>query len=141
MLNDMPRLYPGVTELITELRDRFRLAIVSTSWRENIVTVLTASGLSDAFEWIVAKEDVSAVKPDPTCYRLALKHLAIPASAAIALEDSPVGVAAAQAASIRVVAVGHRRAEGTWTGGAPYVATLDARSLVYKALGIRARRR
>ena len=72
MLADSPRIYPGAAELVRRLSGRVRLGIVSTTWRENLDVVLAASGLADAFEVLVGKEDVAAVKPDPEGYLLAL---------------------------------------------------------------------
>ena len=68
MLRDAPRVYPGVQELVRQLRGRVRLAVVSDTWRENIEVVLSTSGLLAAFELIVGKEDVRSVKPDPEAY-------------------------------------------------------------------------
>lgn len=124
MLTDSPRLYPGVAGLVGRLRGKARLAVVSGTWRENVEAVLKASGLRDAFEVIVAKEDVESVKPDPSCYRLALARLGIEPSEALAIEDSATGLAAAQGAGIRTLAVGHRLGPGDWTGRATYVPNL-----------------
>src|SRR3954452_13561914 len=38
MLRDAPRIYPGVRELVDRLRGKARLAVVTTTWRENITT-------------------------------------------------------------------------------------------------------
>jgi beta-phosphoglucomutase len=136
MLNDSPRLYPGVPELIRAIHGRVRLAVVSGTWRANVEVVLRASGLTDAFELIVGKEDVDAGKPDPACYRLALKRLKIAASRAAALEDSPTGIAAARAAGLRILAVGHRRPPGDWTGPAEYLPDLTRPAKVLEILGL-----
>ncbi len=125
MLENSPRVYPGVVELVRKLRGRVRLAIVSGTWRENIEAVLDAVGLAGAFETIVAKEDVKAVKPDPEAYLLALRQLELPPNSAVAFEDSPSGLAAARAAGISVIAVGHRRAFGDWVGNAAYISGLE----------------
>ncbi len=125
MLADSPRLYPGVAELVKKLQGRVRLAVVSGTWRENITTVLAATGLADAFETIIAKEDATAVKPAPEAYQLALKRLRISARSSVAIEDSPSGIAAARAAGIRVVAVGHRRTFGDWIGDATYISGFE----------------
>ena len=59
MFSDCPRLYAGVRELIGHVVDAgVRVAVVSTTRRENITTVLSASGLQDAISTIVAKQDV-----------------------------------------------------------------------------------
>jgi HAD superfamily hydrolase (TIGR01509 family) len=122
MLADAPRVYPGVAELVARLRGTVRLGIVSTTWRENIAVLLGATGLAAAFELIVGKEDVTAVKPDPEGYCLALERLGVRAGDARALEDSPSGLAAARAAGLRALAVGHRLARGDWVGQADFVA-------------------
>src|SRR3954463_5726992 len=136
ILNDSPRLYPGVADLVRALRGRVRMAVVSTTWRANVEAVLLGSGLADAVELIVGKEDVKAVKPDPECYRLALKRLRIAASSAVALEDSPRGLEAARGAGVRVLAVGHRRPKGEWCGDAEYVADLARSAPLLEALGL-----
>ena len=56
-----------MVELVGQLRGRVRLAVVSGTWRENVEAVLSTSGLLDAFELIVGKEDVrpSSLIPRP----------------------------------------------------------------------------
>ncbi len=124
MLGDAPRIYPGVLDLIHHLRGRFRLAIVSTSGRANIQAVLKASDLLEAFELVLAKEDVAAPKPDPEAYRLALSRLDLPAGEVVALEDSPTGLLAARGAGVRAIAVGHRRPRGDWAGAGAFLPDL-----------------
>jgi beta-phosphoglucomutase len=136
LLADSPRVYPGVVALVHRLRGRVRLAVVSTTWRENIETVLHAADLADAFEVVVAKEDVAAVKPDPECYRLALARLDLPAAAAVALEDSPTGLASARAAGMRGIAIGHRRPPDGWAGDAAYLPDLADTAAVLRAMKI-----
>ena len=137
MLKDSPRLYPGVAALVQALRGRLRLAVVTGTWRANVETVLRASGLEDAFELIVAKEDVTAAKPAPDGYLLALKRLKLKPSSAVALEDSPGGLAAARAAGLRVVAVGHRRPAGDWVGDADYLENLARTERVLQVLELK----
>ncbi len=134
LLRDAPRLYPGTRELITRLSGRVRLAVVTTTWRENVEAALGAIGLLDAFETIVAKEDVEHGKPDPEPYQTALKRLKL-RSSAVALEDSPGGLASASGAGLRAVAVGHRLPPGDWTGESPYLAGFEPIEPVLELLG------
>jgi HAD superfamily hydrolase (TIGR01509 family) len=134
MLADSPRLYPGVAALVRAVQGRARLAVVTTTWRANVATVLGASGLADAFDLVVAKEDVRTVKPAPECYRRALRRLRVPASDAVALEDSASGLAAARGAGVRAVAVGHRLPPGDWAGTSAYLPDLRNTSAVLAAL-------
>jgi beta-phosphoglucomutase len=125
LLADSPRIYAGVAELVGLLRGRALLGVVSGTWRDNITTVLAASGLLEAFDAIVGKDDVRAVKPDPECYRLALAKLGVHAAEAIALEDSSSGLRAARGAGLRTIAVGHRLPAGEWVGTSPFLDDLS----------------
>jgi beta-phosphoglucomutase len=137
LLADAPRIYPGVVPLVEALRSKgIRLAVVTTTWRRNVEVVLDAAKLADAFELIIAKEDVAAFKPAPDGYRLALERLRLKASEAVAIEDSPSGLEAARGAGIRVVAVGHRRPAGDWAGDHPYLATLTPVDTALDSIGI-----
>jgi HAD superfamily hydrolase (TIGR01509 family) len=136
MLSDAPRIYPGIPELVQRLRGSVRLAVVSGTWRENVETVLAASGLRAAFEVIVGKEDVAAVKPDPEAYFLALRRLALSPGETVAIEDSPTGLAAAHAAGIPGIAVGHRREFGGWVGDSTYFSGLEPASGLLRRLGL-----
>jgi HAD superfamily hydrolase (TIGR01509 family) len=137
MLADAPRLYPGVTELVGALREKgVRLGVVTTTWRRSVEIVLEASGLDGAFEVVVAKEDVAAVKPDPEAYDLALRRMRLRASEVVALEDSPTGLASARAAGTKAIAVGHRRAAGAWSSGHRYLPDLARTGEALEALGL-----
>ena len=136
LLADSPRIYRGVAALVERLAGRARLGVVTTTWRGNVEAVLGASGLAKAFEFVVAKEDVKATKPDPEAYRLALAKLGLSAGDVVALEDSATGLAAARGAGVRVVAVGHRKAKGEWAGDSDYVAGFSDLSRVLAAVGL-----
>ena len=74
----------------------FRIAAVA-------LTVLASTGLR--FDALVCADDVSVTKPDPEPYLLAAKLVGVPPGDCFALEDSPNGVASAEAAGCRVIAV------------------------------------
>ncbi len=136
MLKNSPRLYPGCAELIRLLKRRAKLGIVSGTCRENIRVVLEASGLGEYFETIVSKEDVTSVKPAPDAYQLALRKLRVSAKSAVAIEDSPTGLASARAAGIRVIAVGHRHPFGDWVGESLYVSGFEPVEGLLRNLGL-----
>jgi HAD superfamily hydrolase (TIGR01509 family) len=138
LFRDSPRLYPGVRELVEKLAGRVRLAVVSGTWRENIEVVLAAPGLLGHFELVVGKEDVAATKPDPEAYLFALRRLGIGHDAAVAIEDSPSGLAAARKARIRCIAIGHRREFGPWVGDNVYCTGLEPVSGLLPHLGLKA---
>ncbi len=62
-------------------------------------------GALDLFDVIVTGDEVSTHKPDPAIYELALRRLELAGSRTIAVEDTPHGVAAAQAAGMFAVAI------------------------------------
>ena len=122
MFADGPRLYQGVRELIRLVAHKgVRIAVVSTTRRENITTVLKTTGLDDSITTIIGKQDVKTYKPDPEGYLLALQRLQIEAGQAVAIEDSETGHRAAIAAGLKAIIVGHRRASGPWHGDSLYV--------------------
>ena len=73
-----------------------------TGWAERFLGVL---GLRDRFAVLATRERVARSKPAPDLYELALAELGVPAGDALAVEDSPNGVAAAKAAGLFCVAV------------------------------------
>jgi beta-phosphoglucomutase len=98
------RLVPGAEEFIESAAlDGFQLAIVSGALRREIELVLDLAGLRPHFSEIVAAEDVSACKPDPEGYNLALSALAVAQRRCMVIEDSLPGLAAARAAGLRCV--------------------------------------
>ena len=87
--------------------------------------VLDSAGLAGAFAAIVAKEDVKIPKPHAQPYRLALRRLQVAAAHAVALEDSPIGLASARSAGLVALAVGHRLESGPWHGDYVYLPSLE----------------
>ncbi|MGH2448056.1 MAG: HAD family hydrolase [Chloroflexota bacterium] len=105
-LCDKQEILPGVMDYITEGIERgFKLAIVSSSPHEWVDRYLTRLGLMNDFDTVVCGEDGARAKPYPDLYERALADLGLGADEAIAFEDSPNGITAAQAAGIFCVAV------------------------------------
>jgi HAD superfamily hydrolase (TIGR01509 family) len=96
---------PGAIELVERLRGHARLGLASNSPRRMVDTALATAGITDAFDAIVTSDDVENAKPAPDLYLLACERLGVPPGEALALEDSPNGVAAAKAAGLTCIAV------------------------------------
>jgi beta-phosphoglucomutase-like phosphatase (HAD superfamily) len=127
-----PRAFPGVAPLVRALLGRARLAIVApTARREDVDTFLTAAGLADAFDQIIAREDAAA----PEAYALALERLDVAPADAAVVEASPAALAAAEAAGPRLVAVGHRAGPDGWPAGATFIPALEPPADALAALG------
>jgi HAD superfamily hydrolase (TIGR01509 family) len=82
-----------------------KLGVASSSTREWVAGHLARLGVLERFECLRCRDDVANVKPEPDLYLAVLDCLGVPASEAIAIEDSPNGVAAAKRAGMRCVAV------------------------------------
>lgn len=104
MLDDV-RLNEGLLALLRSARETFRTALVTTASRVNVLAVLERKRIADLFDTLVTGDDVSRHKPDPEAYQLAARRLGVAPALCLAFEDSAVGVASAQAAGMRVVAV------------------------------------
>lgn len=106
-LNAKLGLLPGIAGWLDEAAAmHLRLAVASSSPGAWVSGLLTQARYLDRFEVLACGDDVTAgPKPDPAVYLLALRRLALPAQAVIAVEDAPHGVAAAHAAGLRCVAI------------------------------------
>jgi beta-phosphoglucomutase len=106
---------PGAVELIQHLSGNIPIAICSGALREDILPIIARlqrcaqhcgqgkPNLTDAFDTIVTAEDTPVSKPDPAPYRLAKERLGV--QSALAIEDTPAGIASAKGAGLKVLAV------------------------------------
>ncbi len=97
---------PGVVDYLDGARARgIRNAVASSAPRRWVAPKLEALGLAGKFECVKCEEDAERAKPAPDLFLAVLEEFAIAPAEAIALEDSPNGVAAAVSAGIFCVAV------------------------------------
>lgn len=110
------RWLTGAHELLTALRSapppRPRVALVTSAWRDFTLPLLeTALGGPDevgaTFDVIVCGDDVTDGKPAPESHLRAAALLATDPGDCLVIEDSPTGVAAAEAAGMGVLVVPH----------------------------------
>ncbi len=100
---------PGLVTLLDALEaDSIAVAIASGSTRDQVESVLRSLGLAARFPLLVTAGDVARNKPAPDVYLRALQLLGLPAVDCLAVEDSEPGIAAAQAAGLRAVALPNR---------------------------------
>ncbi len=96
----------GVRRLVDDLiRQRVPLAVATTGSRDWVDKLL--SRLLDGVEFatVVTGDDVSARKPDPEAFTVALERLGLTVAEAVAVEDSPEGVASATGAGLACIVV------------------------------------
>ena len=105
LMKEQP-LQPGVSDCVSAAKSRgLKLAIASSSTQKWVARNLRKFGLFDQFDAVCTRDYVTAVKPDPALYLLALEKLGVGADEAIAFEDSPPGILAAKRAGLYCIAV------------------------------------
>ncbi|MGW5198861.1 HAD family hydrolase [Streptomyces spiralis] len=98
-------LMPGAARLLSELSaHEIPTALVSASHRRIIDRVMISLG-PEHFSFSVAGDEVARTKPHPDPYLLAATRLGVDPARCAVVEDTATGVAAAEAAGCRVVAV------------------------------------
>lgn len=109
--------FPGALELVREAAGAgLVLGVVSGALREEIEGALRQAGVRDLFKVLVSAEDVDEGKPNPQGYALALQLMngqpplpvrLVHPHEALAVEDTPPGIAAARGAGLVTLAIGH----------------------------------
>jgi beta-phosphoglucomutase family hydrolase len=128
---------PGVEPLLRDLRARRkRMAVVTSTARENVRRILAALGLDGYLETIVSGEDVTRGKPDPEGFLLAAKRLGVAPADCLVVEDAPDGIEAGKRAGMRCVGVATSHPAGSLAHADLVVPSLDEpaiRDLVSRA--------
>jgi HAD superfamily hydrolase (TIGR01509 family) len=99
------RTVPGVERFLGERRGRCRIALATNSSRNYVRDLTARVGLTDVFDPVVCGDGQFRAKPEPDIYLEMLRCLALPAERCVVIEDSLVGVSAARAAGLRVIAL------------------------------------
>ena len=93
--------------LLNYLRKRnVIVACFTNSIRETAELMLDKTGILDLFDRVVTNQDVSKCKPDPEGYISLLDYFSVSESETLIIEDSPKGIAAAEASGCMVIRVG-----------------------------------
>jgi HAD superfamily hydrolase (TIGR01509 family) len=98
--------FDDAVDAARELRARgVPVAVASSSPRERLERTLGRAGLLDAFDVVVAGDEVEHGKPAPDMFLLAAARLGVRPATCIVIEDSPPGVQAGRAAGMFTLAV------------------------------------
>lgn len=104
-LRDRVAWRPGAYDLLVALRDAgVPCALVTMSYRA-IAEVVVAAAPPGAFRTVVAGDTVRHGKPHPEPYLTAASRLGVAPDRCVAIEDSPTGLASAETAGARPLAV------------------------------------
>ena len=97
---------PGVKAFLQRLATAgIPCVIGSSTHRLNITTTLERLGVASFFTDVVTAEDVSRGKPDPEVFQVCARRIGVTPDESVVFEDAHVGIRAARAAGMRVVAV------------------------------------
>jgi beta-phosphoglucomutase len=95
---------PGALDFVRAVRARgVRTAVASASRTPGLI--LESAGAVELFDAIVGRNEVERTKPFPDLYLRAAEAIGIAPARSLVVEDSPVGVEAALAAGMRVLAL------------------------------------
>jgi len=96
----------GVVQLLKSLKEAgFRIALASSTPKENLNLLTRNLGIDKYFDAIVSEEDVTEGKPSPQPFLLAADRLKVPPSNCVVIEDAIAGVEAAKAAGMKCIAI------------------------------------
>ncbi len=99
-------LRPGVRALVDDLvRRRIAVAVATTGSRDWVDKLLGRLLEGVELATVVTGDDVRARKPDPEAFAVALDRLGVTAADAVAVEDSPEGLASAADAGLACAVV------------------------------------
>ena len=97
---------PGAEELVRHLhRHRIPIAVATSSERDLFEIKITRHNWFALFDAVVSGDDVAHGKPAPDIFLRAAQSIGGAPQSPLVFEDAPSGVAAARAATMRVIAV------------------------------------
>ena len=100
-------LRPGVARLIEEAKAAgIKVGVATTTSTPNVEALIRATlgrPVAEVFDAMACGEEVSAKKPAPDLYRLALEKLGVAPGEAVAIEDSRNGLVSALRAGVPVI--------------------------------------
>ena len=102
-LEQEPPFHQATLDLIREIQEHYPLAIVSSSYRQEVEPPVERAGIRPYFRTILCGQDVERLKPAPDPYLKAAGLLS--ASRPLVIEDSDAGVASGEAAGFEVLRV------------------------------------
>ena len=93
-------------EMVRTLKDSgTTVACYTNSIRQTAELMLEKTGILDMFEYVLTNQDVSKSKPDPEGYVFLMSHFGFKPEDTYIIEDSPKGLAAANASGANVIQV------------------------------------
>lgn len=104
LIDEGIELTDGAAELVARLEGRVPIALASNTRRSLVDRILAQTPFAASFDAIATGDEV-APKPAPDVYLLACTRIGATPARSVAVEDSPTGVRAAQAAGLSCIGV------------------------------------
>lgn len=102
----MADIYPGMKEILTELKNRgVLLSIYTGKGREAATITLKKLSIYEYFEMIITGDEVKEHKPSPEGIELFLRQFNLNKNDVIMIGDAPSDVKAAHSAGVKVASV------------------------------------
>ncbi|MEI7026911.1 HAD family hydrolase [Paenibacillus sp. y28] len=106
LLMEKEQIRPGIRSYLDQAKAAgLKIGLASSSSRAWVDKYLAQLDLDRYFDCIRTADNVQRVKPDPELYLQALQCLGVDANEAIAVEDSPNGAKAAEAAGMDCIII------------------------------------
>lgn len=100
------RTYPGIDELLAELKSRgAKLAVVTSKSRSTMEMAFRSIPIDHYFDTLIATDDTDNHKPHPQPLLLAMRRLDLTPEECVYIGDSPFDIQAGQAAGMATAAV------------------------------------
>ncbi len=98
-------VFPEIVPVIEKAVQHGVAAAVVTGSNDEVVRRTLPEKLQTYFSAFVTADDINKGKPDPEPWLKAAEKLALPAESCLVVENAPLGIRAAKAAGMRVIAV------------------------------------
>ena len=95
----------GVKEVLSELNQKYKMGIVTSSRREDFELIHNSRGITDFMEFVLCSGEYARSKPHPAPYLKGLEIFGGKKSEAIVIEDSQRGLESAHSAEIECAIV------------------------------------
>ena len=106
---DMVKLFPGVVEMLQEVKGRgYKMGIVTSRTKESTMNYLEMFNIGDFFDGLVSCDDTNIHKPNPQPLLMGLEKLGASAEESIMVGDSIFDIKCANNAGVKSVLVDWR---------------------------------
>jgi HAD superfamily hydrolase (TIGR01509 family) len=95
----------GAEETLTNLHGKFKMGIVTSSMPAHFEIIHQSTGLLRYFDFVITSLEFTHYKPHPEPYLIGLEKIDHSKDECVVIEDSPRGLAAANAAGIRCMVI------------------------------------